>query len=160
MKDKFAVISRLKERVKPENKIFVEKNLQISQQISHLLLQKGWSQKVFAQKLNKKDSEVSKWLTGLHNLTLQSISKMEAVLESEILITPLEACEKYKNIEYITLKVHARSNDNIEEVKTGNYHKIASAKKDTFSAPLNLPVENEDYESGEILKQQPEKAIA
>lgn len=159
MKDKLAVISRLRERVKPENKIFVEKNLQISRQISHLLFQKGWSQKAFAQKLDKKDSEVSKWLTGLHNLTLQSISKMEAVLGAEILITPLEACEKYRNIQYITLKVHARSNENVEEVKTGTYEKITTVK-DTFSAPLNFPIEDQYYESGEILKQQPIKAIA
>lgn len=109
-KEKNAVVQRLRERIKPENRIFVKKNLNISEQVYALLEQKGWSQKVFAQKLDKNESEVSKWLSGLHNLTLQSIAKMEAVLEADIITTPLEACEKYKSIEYVTLTVNANSN--------------------------------------------------
>jgi transcriptional regulator with XRE-family HTH domain len=110
-KDKKGVVQRLRERIKPENRIFVKKNLHISEQVYALLDQKGWSQKVFAQKLGKNESEVSKWLSGLHNITLQSIAKMEAVLEADIITTPLEAREIYKSIEYVTLTVKASSNN-------------------------------------------------
>ncbi len=89
---------------------FIDKNLDISNQVYTLIKAKGWSQKDFAIALGKKDAEVSKWLNGTHNLTLRSIAKMEAALGADIIITPLKAEKKYKKIEYVTLKVHANRN--------------------------------------------------
>lgn len=105
-KDKTKVVERLKAKITPENRIFVKKNLAISEQITTILKEKGWSQKELAGRLGKTESEVSKLLSGLHNLTLKSISKFEAELGEDIIVTPLEACEKYKTTEYITLKVY------------------------------------------------------
>jgi len=112
IKDYQGVVDRIKNRTRPEQRIFVQKNLSISHQVSMLLEHHGWTQKEFATRLGKEPSEISKWLSGLHNLTLQSISKMEAVLENDVILTPLEACEKYKEVhyKYITLKVFARPN--------------------------------------------------
>jgi len=42
------------------------------------------SQKELASKLGKRESEVSKWLSGEHNLTVKSLLKMEAVLGKPI----------------------------------------------------------------------------
>lgn len=109
-KSKSKVIKRIRERTQPENKIFVQKNLAISSQISEYLYFKGWTQKEFAAKLGKHESEVSKILSGLHNITLKSIAKMEAVLGEEIVLTPIEACKKYKSVKYVFLKEKARSN--------------------------------------------------
>ncbi len=105
-KDKNAVVERLRARILPENRIFVRKNLAISEQVEALLTEKGWTQKELAKKLGKTESEVSRLLSGLHNLTLKSLAKLEAELGSDIIITPLEACKKYKSTEYITLKVY------------------------------------------------------
>ena len=100
-KDRSKVVERLRNKIKPENRIFIQKNLAISEQLHSILEQKGWTQKDLARKMGKHESEVSKWMTGLHNLTLQSISLMEASLESEIIITPLEACKKYREVKYV-----------------------------------------------------------
>jgi transcriptional regulator with XRE-family HTH domain len=108
-KDKTAVVERLKAKILPENRIFVRKNLAISEQVEALLKEKGWTQKEFAQKLGKTESEVSRLLSGLHNLTLKSIAKLEAELGSDIIVTPLEACKKYKSTEYVTLKVYVHT---------------------------------------------------
>ena len=105
-KDKTKVVERLRAKITDENRIFVKKNLAISEQISLILKEKGWTQKQLAQKLGKNESEVSKLLSGLHNLTLKSIAKLEAELGSDIIVTPLEACEKYKTTEYISFKVY------------------------------------------------------
>jgi len=110
-KDSKGVVDRLRARILPENRIFVKKNLAISEQVNNILEQRGWSQKVLAEKMGKETSEISKWLSGLHNLTLQSISKMESVFNEDILITPLEASKKFKKTEYIVLKVYAHSNN-------------------------------------------------
>jgi transcriptional regulator with XRE-family HTH domain len=88
IKDKSAVVERLRAKIQPDNLIFVRKNLEISDQISDLLKEKGWSQKDLAQRLGKSESEVSKLLSGLHNLTLRSLAKIEAVLESDVIVTP------------------------------------------------------------------------
>ena len=105
------IVDLIRSRIKPEQRIYVSKNLEISEQIIHHLKQKGWSQKEFAEKLGKEPSEISKWLSGLHNLTLQSITKMESVFGEDIITTPLEACEKYKQIQYVVFKVYAKPNE-------------------------------------------------
>ena len=93
-KDKTAVVERLKSKILPENRIFVRKNLAISEQVEALRKEKGWTQKELAQKLGKTESEVSRLLSGMHNLTLKSIAKLEAELGSDIITTPLEISKK------------------------------------------------------------------
>lgn len=82
---------------------FVDKNLDISQQVLFLLKEKGWSQHDLAQKLGKSDAEISKWLSGSHNLTLRSITKMEAILGADIILTPSKMDRKRNFITYGTI---------------------------------------------------------
>lgn len=89
--NKNKVVERLRSKIQPENRIFVKKNLAISAQVEILRKEKGWSQKELAKQLGKTESEVSRMLSGLHNLTLKNLAKLEAVLGSEIVVTPLEA---------------------------------------------------------------------
>lgn len=105
-KDKSAVVERLRAKIQPYNQIFVRKNLEISDQISDLLKEKGWSQKELALRLGKTESEVSKLLSGLHNLTLRSLAKIEVVLENDVIVTPKVACKKYTSIEYVKLTMY------------------------------------------------------
>ncbi len=108
--EKVSVIDRYRSKVTAENRRFIERNLQISEQISEILDKKGMTQKDLAKLLDKHESEVSKLLSGLHNLTLKSIAKIEAVLDEDIILTPVEASNKYKKIEYVTFKVTAQKN--------------------------------------------------
>jgi len=82
------VIERIRTRTQPETRIFVRKNLDVAFRVNDLLRQKGWTQKDLAKMMGKTESEVSRWLSGLHNITLKSIVKMEEVLGAEILIVP------------------------------------------------------------------------
>lgn len=115
-KEKSSVIDRYRNKVKDENRRYIKRNLDISNQISDILERKDLSQKDLAKLLGKHESEVSKLLSGLHNLTLKSISKMEAVLGEDIILTPIEACKKYSKTEYVILKVAANKN------KAGKIH--------------------------------------
>ena len=90
---------------------FVDKGLDISQQILAVMKEKGWTQKDLARALGKSDPEISKWLSGTHNLTLRSIAKIEAALDADIIMTPLKAEKAYKRIKYVTFKVHATTNE-------------------------------------------------
>ena len=101
---------------------FVDKNLDISQQVYALLKEKGWTQKQFAKKLGKSEAEVSKWLNGTHNLTLRSIAKMEVALDADIILTPQKASEQYHQVKYVTWRVHAQPNKAMPD-QTG-YRKV------------------------------------
>jgi len=92
-KDKTKVIERIQARIKPENRQFVQKALEISYQIQYILEKKGWSQKDLAEKLEMSESEISKILSGLQDITLKTLSKIEVVLGEEIIDTPIKASQ-------------------------------------------------------------------
>lgn len=119
-KDKTKVVERLRAKITPENRIFIKKNLAISEQIVAILKEKGLTQKQLAHSLGKNESEISKLLSGLHNLTLKSIAKIEAELESDIIITPLEAKGKINSKGNVSFKVFAPLY-NQPETSFGNY---------------------------------------
>lgn len=82
----------------PSIERFVEKNLAITENIRLALEQKGWKALDLAKALDKSPSEVSKWLTGMHNLTLKSITKLETVLGVDLI-----NIEPVKEIQYVYL---------------------------------------------------------
>jgi transcriptional regulator with XRE-family HTH domain len=74
---------------------FVEKNLAIVDKIVTLLKERNIKKQEFAKMLDKKPSEISKWLTGQHNLTLKSITKMEEALGVNLINIEPEIEYKY-----------------------------------------------------------------
>ena len=98
------VIARIRARISPETRQYIRKNLDIVERVNTLLLQRGWTQKDLAKKLNKSESEVSRWLSGLHNVTLKSIVKLEVVLGADILVTANQAVLNTTEIRYITMQ--------------------------------------------------------
>lgn len=82
----------------PEIERYVEKNLAITEKVRLVLEQKGWKAQDLAKAMDKSPSEVSKWLTGMHNLTLKSITKMEIALGIDLI-----NIEPVKEIQYIYL---------------------------------------------------------
>jgi transcriptional regulator with XRE-family HTH domain len=93
--------SFFEERSPEDVERFVEKNFDISEQVTHLLERKGMSQKDLAQAIGKAESEISRWLCGTHNLTLRSIAKMEAALGEDIITTPLKQESAKEVIRYV-----------------------------------------------------------
>ena len=88
-----SLFNRLRSQTPKDSKLFVAKNLDITEQVHEILERKGWSQKDLARALGKQESEISKWLSGLHNLTLKTITKIEAILGEDIICTPAKARE-------------------------------------------------------------------
>ena len=102
----------------PDIERYIDINLDISEQVMEHLEKKGWTQKDLASKLGKSEAEVSKWLSGIHNLTLKSISKMEAVLGEHIIMTPQVAKKAFSKNNYVVLKVYGSSNEDVCPFKT------------------------------------------
>lgn len=102
-------------KIKPENKLFVDNSLDIAVEVNNILDEYGWTQKDLAKKLGKSESEVSKWLSGLHNLTLKSISKIEAVLERKVIEVPSKGRFNYFNNRQQRFKVEKNEGLNYHE---------------------------------------------
>ena len=57
----------------------------IANRVFELLQERNMKQRDFAKALGKTETEVSRWLSGTHNLTLATIAKMATVLGDDII---------------------------------------------------------------------------
>ena len=84
------VAQRIQDETPQEIRIFVRQYTDIVVRINELMQEKGYSQKDLAAKMNKKPSEINKWLKGNHNLTLKTLAKLEAELGAPLIYTARE----------------------------------------------------------------------
>jgi ribosome-binding protein aMBF1 (putative translation factor) len=82
------VLQRILDKTPKDVEIFVDKYADLVLRINQILQEKGYSQKSLADKLEKRPSEIHKWLSGDHNFTLRSIAKLEAELGEILLEVP------------------------------------------------------------------------
>ena len=88
------IAKKMQEETPREVRIFVRQYTDIVIRINELLSAKGYTQKDLADKMNKKPSEINKWLKGTHNLTLRTLAKLEAELGEPIIYTSLDQLRK------------------------------------------------------------------
>ena len=67
------------------SKLQMELSVAIANRIYAILEAKGLSQKDFAQLMGKTETEVSRWLSGTHNLTMATICKISAALGEDVI---------------------------------------------------------------------------
>ncbi|HVU95329.1 MAG TPA: helix-turn-helix transcriptional regulator [Puia sp.] len=91
---KSKVAKRIQDETPEEVRIFVRQYTDIVVRINRLMQAKGYTQKQLAEKMNKKPSEINKWLKGNHNLTLKTLAKLEAELGEPIIFTSEEQLRK------------------------------------------------------------------
>lgn len=80
-----SIIEARRAKVSPEIKDRVELSFLIVDRIHETLLERGLKQKDLANMLGKKESEISKWMRGTHNFTIETIVSIEKALDTHIL---------------------------------------------------------------------------
>lgn len=104
----------------PKVSKLVKRNLAIANRVSYILNKKGINRSAFAEMMGKRPSEITKWLSGTHNLTMKSIDKMEAVLGVD-LITVIQNTQSIPEKEYVYLGViKGNLNDAINDYQESN----------------------------------------
>lgn len=81
------------ERVDPEIRNEVNLNIDIANRIYDLIKKKGMTQREFAALMGKRESEVSRWLSGTRGFTTNTLAKISAVLGEPVVKVP-EASEQ------------------------------------------------------------------
>jgi transcriptional regulator with XRE-family HTH domain len=86
-------MDEIRSTISPEMKLQMEMSVAIANRIYEILEDKGMTQKELARLLGKTETEVSRWLSGTHNLTLSTICKISAALDEEVVTVPRKDLE-------------------------------------------------------------------
>ena len=84
------IIQEALRNIDPTRREMVRRRMMISARIDDALKSKSWTQKQLADMMGKRPSEVTKWLSGNHNFTLETI----ALIEKNLGITLITVSEE------------------------------------------------------------------
>ncbi|MBR3577378.1 MAG: helix-turn-helix transcriptional regulator [Paludibacteraceae bacterium] len=79
------LMDEIRQTMTPEMKRQMELSVQIANRIYEIMEEKGLSQKNLASLLGKTETEVSRWLSGTHNMTVATIAKISTALNADII---------------------------------------------------------------------------
>lgn len=82
---KSSIIEERRRKVNPEARRMVDLSFRIVDRIHEILKEKGLKQKDLALHLEKNESEISKWMRGTHNFTIDTLVSIENVLGEPII---------------------------------------------------------------------------
>lgn len=88
----------------PEIKAEVSLNMDIANRIHDLLKARNMTQRELANLLGKRESEISRWLTGTHGFTTATLAKISAALGEPIIEIAREVPAEYV---YVPMMVYA-----------------------------------------------------
>lgn len=80
-----SVLEQRRQQVKPEVRASVALSFRIADRIHEILEEQGLKQKDLADRLGKSEAEISKWMRGTHNFTIDTLISIETVLNATIL---------------------------------------------------------------------------
>ncbi|SEM57254.1 Helix-turn-helix [bacterium A37T11] len=105
-----------------KNRAWLKKSAAIALKVLRTLRERGLSQKELAEQLDISAQQISKILKGGENLTLETISKLEAVLGIELINVPVYVSTETKEQE-ISVPAHwfAQPTEHIRKEKVYSY---------------------------------------
>lgn len=120
-----AKLEERRKKIPQDVKIYVEQAFKVADQIDFILKKQGKTQRDLATALGKSESEISKWLTGEHNFTLRSLAKIQAALNENVLLFPIEVSEKIEK--QMQVFVFGGTHSQITTALVGKKHKTQSS---------------------------------
>jgi ribosome-binding protein aMBF1 (putative translation factor) len=79
------LLDNLLAEITPEQQARTDRKMRIACIIDDAMKAKGLGKKQFADKVGRKPSEITKWLSGTHNFTIEILADIERVLGVRIL---------------------------------------------------------------------------
>jgi transcriptional regulator with XRE-family HTH domain len=94
------LLNELLDNITPEEQEKTDKKMILATKIANAIKAKGLKKSEFAKILGKQPSEISKWLSGTHNFTIETLMDIERVLSIQLLDTGnWDRVEKYQKVE-------------------------------------------------------------
>ncbi len=79
------ILANLLDKISDEQQHVVDRKMMIAQKIYLVMQQKNISKKQLAEMLEVQPSVVTKWLSGTHNFTLETLARIEHTLGVDLL---------------------------------------------------------------------------
>ena len=79
------IIEKRRRQVSPEVRERVSLSFQIVDRIHEILVERNLRQKDLALMLGKSEAEISKWMRGTHNFTIDTVVAIEEALQAPVL---------------------------------------------------------------------------
>jgi hypothetical protein len=78
------VINQLLGEITPLEKLQTNTKMTLSARLDDLITARGWGKSEFAEKVNKNPSEITKWLSGTQNFTIDTLAEIGVVLNMPV----------------------------------------------------------------------------
>lgn len=82
-----AIMDSMRQATPPEVNKQVDLCVEICNRIYEIMEERGMKQRDLAKALGKTETEVSRWLSGTHNMTIATIAKIATILDDNIITT-------------------------------------------------------------------------
>jgi len=80
-----SIIDEIYDEISEEEFELVEKKMLLAAKIDDAIKAQSWQKQDLAKALHKRPSEISKWLSGTHNFTTETLWEIEKVLNIELI---------------------------------------------------------------------------
>lgn len=78
------VINQLMGEITPVEKLQTNTKMTLAARLDDLITARGWGKSEFAEKVNKNPSEITKWLSGTQNFTIDTLAEIGAILNMPV----------------------------------------------------------------------------
>lgn len=92
-------LEELRNETSPQMSHQISKRMKLAAQIDDVLMSRGVTNQEFAFMMGKKPSEITRWLSGTHNFTTETLWEIERVLNIQLLTSSVPAEKVMKETE-------------------------------------------------------------
>ena len=92
-------LEELRNENSPQMSQQISKRMKLAAQIDDVLMSRGLTNQEFAFMMGKKPSEITRWLSGTHNFTTETLWEIERVLNIQLLTSSVPAEKVIKETE-------------------------------------------------------------
>ena len=78
------VINQLLDEITPVEKLQTNTKMTLAARLDDLITARGWGKSEFAEKVNKNPSEITKWLSGTQNFTIDTLAEIGVILNMPV----------------------------------------------------------------------------
>ena len=111
------LLQNLLSEITPEEHVRTLKQMMMSARIEDGIIAKGWSKGEFAKRIDQTPSTISKWLSGSHNFTLDTLTDIQRVLGIQLLyLSDIEPMKEDVNIVFQPIVIGIKNRLNVKKV--------------------------------------------
>lgn len=141
---KSKIIDEILDAISPAEAKRIENKMLLAAKIEDAIHAKGWKKKDLANVLNKRPSEITKWLSGTHNFTTDTLWDIENVLDMKLI--NLE--EKYAK-QFTHYQVEVEQEAEVNEPANWYFNNLHFSNK-KFSFQIKKPIKLHTQKSVDI----------